>query len=111
MAEYQYGQVLYVSRTVGTSCYAEIREVSTRCLIGTWAHKPINGKVAIIRQCARKLGELDWKPVVTQRENLDHAILHPFCEKVQKAVRAADGRCLVVCPVCWGKKHAFSPTQ
>lgn len=105
----QYGQVIYASHKVGSSLYAEIRDAHAGYPLVRWHHEPINGKTAIIRECAKKLGGLDWKPVIEQRDKLDHAILHPFVEQVQQIVRGTEGRCFIICPVCLGsKKHAFS---
>jgi hypothetical protein len=101
----QYGQIVYVSTSVGCSLYARLYEASSHALIASWQHAPINGKTALIKQCACDLNELDWKPIVALRELTPHDVIHPFVERARKAVRKANGVLLLSCPVCSDRMH------
>lgn len=104
---WQYGRIVYVPHHAGSGLYAALYEASSGAVIATWEHQPINGKTGQVKQCACDLSALDWQPIVTQRDQLPHDIIHPFIQRANTLIHKAEGRSLLQCPGCSEKYRQY----
>jgi hypothetical protein len=98
---YQFGQVIYAPFTAGSWSYAHVYEASALGLLGSWTHEPMNGRMSLIKQCARELSRLtDWPEVIRVADKLPHEVLHDLVARANASIRAAQGRSWLNCRSC-----------
>lgn len=103
---YQFGQVIYAPFTAGAGSYAVLYEASSLSLLGSWNHEPANGRLNLIKQCARELSRLtDWPEVICSTDELPHEVLHELVTRANACIRAVQGRSWLNCRFCAQRIH------